>query len=197
MTRRAKPTIEIVAPRADWPAQFDAIAARLADAFGALAIRIEHIGSTSVPGLPAKDVIDVQVSVASLDLPDDISDRLSREGFTLLPGAWNDHVPCNAEPTPELWSKRYVRASVGARRVHVHIRRHGAPNERYALLFRDYLRTSPGAAGSYALIKQELGARHSEDADAYYAVKDPVCDLIMDAAERWATATDWDRTEGA
>jgi GrpB-like predicted nucleotidyltransferase (UPF0157 family) len=79
----------------------------------------------------------------------------------------------------------------------VHIRRHGAPNERYALLFRDYLRTSTGAAGSYALIKQELAARHSDDEDAYYAVKDPVCDLIMDAAERWATATDWDRTKGA
>ena len=52
-------------------------------------------------------------------------------------------------------------------------------------------------AGSYALIKQELAARHSDDEDAYYAVKDPVCDLIMDAAERWATATDWDRTKGA
>jgi hypothetical protein len=139
--------------------------------------------------------MDVQVSVASLDLPDDISDRLSREGYTLLLGAWSDHVPCNAEPTPELWSKRYARASVGARRAHVHIRRHGAPNERYALLFRDYLRTSTGAAGSCALIKQELVARHSDEEDAYYAVKDPVCDLIMDAAERWATATDWDRTK--
>jgi GrpB-like predicted nucleotidyltransferase (UPF0157 family) len=196
MTRRAKPAIEIVSPRADWAAEFDAIAARLADAFGALAMGIEHIGSTSVPGLPAKDVIDVQVSVGSLDLPNDIRDRLSRAGFTLLQGAWSDHVPCNAEPTPELWAKRYARASDGARRAHVHIRRHGAPNERYALLFRDYLRASPPAAGSYALIKQELAARYSDDEDAYYAVKDPVCDLIMDAAERWAAAADWDRTRG-
>jgi GrpB-like predicted nucleotidyltransferase (UPF0157 family) len=193
MTGPSKTIIEIVAPRAQWPAEFDAIEARLADAFGALALRIEHIGSTSVPGLPAKDVIDVQVSVASLDLPTDMSDRLAREGFVLRPRAWRDHFPCNAAPAPELWAKRYARAADGERRVHVHIRRIGAPNERYALLFRDYLRASPEALGSYALIKQELAARHPNDEDAYYAVKDPVCDLIMDAAERWAAVTEWDR----
>lgn len=193
MTPRTKPSIEIVAPRADWPAEFETIAARLADAFGALALHIEHIGSTSVPGLHAKDVIDVQVSVASLDLPDDVGDRLARAGFDLQPGTWTDHVPCDAPSAPDLWSKRYARAAAGKRRAHLHIRRLGAPNERYALLFRDYLRASPAAAGSYALIKQELAARHADDQDAYYSVKDPVCDLIMDAAERWAVMTGWSR----
>ena len=193
MTLRAKTCIEIVAPRAEWSAEFDAIASRLADALGTLAVRIEHIGSTSVPGLPAKNVIDVQVSVASLELPAGVGDRLAREGFTLLAGPSGDHVPCNAQSAPELWAKRYAKEADGARRVHVHIRRLGAPNERYALLFRDYLRASPAAAGSYALIKQELAARHSDDEVAYYAVKDPVCDLIIDAAELWAAATGWDR----
>lgn len=192
MTGGANCCIEIVAPRADWPVEFDAIKARLAEAFGALALRIEHIGSTSVPGLAAKDVIDVQVSVASLELPADMGDRLALAGFVLQPRAWRDHVPCNAASASDSWSKRYAKAADGARRVHVHIRRLGAPNERYALLFRDYLRATPAAAGSYALIKQELAARHARDEDAYYAVKDPVCDLIMDAAELWAASTEWD-----
>jgi GrpB-like predicted nucleotidyltransferase (UPF0157 family) len=193
MTLRANTTIEIVAARAEWPAEFDAIASRLTDAFGALALRIEHIGSTSVPGLPAKNVIDVQVSVASLELPENIGDRLAGEGFTLLAGPSGDHVPCNAQSEPALWAKRYAKELDGARRANVHIRRVGAPNERYALLFRDYLRASPAVAGTYALIKQELAARHSDDEVAYYAVKDPVCDLIIDAAELWAAATGWDR----
>ena len=193
MTLPATMSIEIVAPRAEWSAEFGSIASRLADAFGPLALRIEHIGSTSVPGLPAKNVIDVQVSVASLELPADIGNRLAREGFTLLAGPSGDQVPCDAPTAPELWAKRYAKAPDAARRVNVHIRRLGAPNERYARLFRDYLRASPAAAGTYALIKQELAARHSDDEDAYYAVKDPVCDLIIDAAELWAAATGWDR----
>ena len=50
---------------------------------------------------------------------------------------------------------------------------------------------TPHAAASYALIKRELAARHADDVDAYYAVKDPVCDLIMAAAEPWALASGW------
>ena len=73
----------------------------------------------------------------------------------------------------------------------MHIRATGSANQRYALLFRDYLRASPGTATSYSLIKTELAKRDEDDVNAYYAVKDPVCDLIMDAAERWASATGW------
>jgi GrpB-like predicted nucleotidyltransferase (UPF0157 family) len=186
--------IEIVAPRDDWPAEFTAIAARLADVFGPLALRIEHIGSTAVPGLAAKDVIDVQVTVPTLDLPDGIAERLTAEGFPPRhdlwgdAGLWEDHVPNGATPVAGDWIKRYASAAPGARAVHIHIRRAGAANERYARLFRDYLRASPAAAADYAMIKRELAARHADDVDAYYAVKDPVCDLIMAAAELWAAS---------
>ena len=175
-------TIEIVEPREAWPAEFDAIAARLRQVFGPLALRIEHIGSTSVPGLAAKDVIDVQVSVASLELPG-IGDKLRgagfrpRDGLWGKDGYWHDHVPPGADPDPADWTKRYARGASGERRSHIHIRRAGAANERYARLFRDYLRASPAAAATYAEVKRELAARHADDVDAYYAVKDPVCDL--------------------
>ena len=72
-----------------------------------------------------------------------------------------------------------------------HLRVAGRANERYPLLFRDYLRANPHASRSYGLIKRELASRFPDDPDAYYAVKDPVCDLIVDAAERWAVVSNW------
>ncbi|HLI66867.1 MAG TPA: GrpB family protein [Caulobacteraceae bacterium] len=191
-------SIEIVEPRAGWAAEFGAIAERLADVFGGLALRIEHIGSTSVAGLAAKDVIDVQVTVASLDLPG-IGETLTaagfppRDGLWGAEGYWEDHRPAGASERPDDWVKRYARGAPGQRRSHIHIRRAGAENERYARLFRDYLRANPPAAATYGEIKRELAARHADDVDAYYAVKDPVCDLIIQAAELWAVATGWDR----
>ncbi|MBB4006359.1 GrpB family protein [Allorhizobium taibaishanense] len=179
-------SIQIVPPRPEWATEFKVISETLTEAFGTLAVRIEHIGSTSVPGLAAKDIVDVQVSVHSLDLPEDISTRLSRLGFNLFENIWRDHVPPNEDPNPELWTKRYAKSMAGTRAANVHIRRLGAPNERYPRLFRDYLRACPAAVATYALIKRELAARHSDDLDAYYAIKDPVCDLIIGAAEQWA-----------
>jgi GrpB-like predicted nucleotidyltransferase (UPF0157 family) len=67
----------------------------------------------------------------------------------------------------------------------------GRSNFRYALLFRDYLRHSPSAAAAYAHVKIALARLHPDDVDAYYDVKDPVCDLIIGAAERWAAAVAW------
>lgn len=174
-----------------WPAAFAAVGARLREVFGDTAQRIDHIGSTSVPGLSAKDVIDVQVSVASLNLDPAVFNRLAAAGFELQAAIVGDHLPAGASSNPVGWSKKYARGVHEGRRVHVHIRRIGAHNQRYALLFRDYLRASPSTAASYVLIKSELAKRHEDDVDAYYAIKDPVCDLIMDAAERWASATHW------
>lgn len=172
-----------------WPAEFAETAHLLRDALGAAALRIDHIGSTAVPGLAAKDVIDVQVTVADLDDP-----RIAR-GFARLGATPTDitadHRPAGAKPDPAQWTKRYFQAPTTWRRTHLHVRQAGRANQRYALLFRDYLRGSPSAAASYGLVKTALAQQHPEDADAYYAVKDPVCDLVMQAAEQWAAAQRW------
>jgi GrpB-like predicted nucleotidyltransferase (UPF0157 family) len=182
--------IEIVTPQPRWPAEFTEIGARLRSALGPLALAISHIGSTAVPGLDAKDVIDIQVSVGSLDLGQ-LQPAIEAAGYRLRDGLWSDHVPAGDDPDPEFWAKLMAAAPDGGRRTHIHIRVRGRPNERYALLFRDFLRATPAAAASYGLIKRELAARHADDADAYYAVKDPVCDLIMAAAEPWALGAGW------
>lgn len=173
----------------EWPREFAGLQALIQESLGDLAIRIDHIGSTSVPGLAAKDVIDIQVTVANLRDP-----RLD-PAFELL-GAENtdvtsDHVPPGEQSDPSLWEKRYFRPPPSWRRTHLHVREAGRPNQRYALLFRDYLRHSPAAAAAYAQIKLTLAGQHPDDLDAYYDIKDPVCDLIMQAAERWALQAEW------
>jgi len=181
--------IEILPYDPRWPGEFREIGGALREAMGDLALRIDHIGSTSVPGLAAKDVIDVQVTVRELDAPV-IAAALAPLGYTPWEGIAEDHVPpgCDDDAVEE-WRKLYFHAPKEQRRTHLHVRQAGRANQRYALLFRDYLRTSPEAAGAYRQIKEALARLHAEDQEAYYDVKDPVCDLIIDAAERWASTT--------
>ena len=172
-----------------WPSEFAKVRDLLQEALGEMAERIDHIGSTSVPGLAAKDVIDVQISVP------DLGDRRLAAALEEL-GATStdiirDHVPPGDQSGPSAWEKRYFRSPASWRPIHLHVRETGRSNFRYALLFRDYLRHSPTAAAAYAEIKVALSRLHPYDVDAYYAVKDPVCDLIMDAAEQWATREKW------
>ncbi|MCH1866933.1 GrpB family protein [Nocardioides sp. CFH 31398] len=171
-----------------WPAEFEEVARLLRAGLGGLALRVDHIGSTSVPGLAATDVIDVQVSVA--DLHDSRLLRALEELGATDTGLRTDHVPAGAGREFSAWEKRYVRPPAW-RPTHVHVREVGRANTRYALLFRDYLRHSPAAAAAYAEVKLALARLHPDDVEAYYAVKDPACDLVMDAAERWAQQTGW------
>jgi GrpB-like predicted nucleotidyltransferase (UPF0157 family) len=178
---------EIVEYRDDWRARFEAIAAGLRDALGPLALRVDHIGSTSVPGLCAKDVIDVQVTVAELDAAA-ITTVMEQAGLRSRPAVVGDHRPPGGSEDPDDWRKLYF--DTVERHVHVHVRQAGRPNQRYPLLFRDYLRAHPPAAEAYGQLKQRLAVL-CENADVYADAKDPVCDIIMQAAEEWADRTGW------
>jgi GrpB-like predicted nucleotidyltransferase (UPF0157 family)/ubiquinone/menaquinone biosynthesis C-methylase UbiE len=172
-----------------WATEFDGIRIRLSRALGPLALSIEHIGSTAVPGLEAKDVIDVQVAVRSLSPPGAIAERLIADGWTHRPGIVSDHVPPGGDPAG--WEKLYFVAPAGQRAIHVHVRPSAAPNRRYALLFRDYLRAEPQAAEAYARAKRGLAELCGADRGRYSDLKDPVCDLVQQAAEAWAARTAW------
>jgi GrpB-like predicted nucleotidyltransferase (UPF0157 family) len=175
--------VEIVPYRPEWPAEFDELALRLRSALGPLP-RIEHIGSTAVPGLAAKDVIDVQVES---DDPEAAAALLAAAGFVHR-GGYRDHVPPGAPP--DGWDKELLVAPDGERPAHVHVRRAGAPNARYALLCRDYLRTHEASAAAYAELKRRLAAL-GIDRGTYADTKDPAFDLIVLAAEDWAAASGW------
>ncbi len=158
--------ILIVAYRPEWADQFAVNTRGLRDALGTLALRIDHIGSTSVPGLAAKDVIDAQVTVR--ELTGELAPAFARAGYARRADITRDHRPPTATGPDADWAKQYYRPVDETRPIHVHVRRAGSPNGRYALLFRDYLRAHPLAAMAYAQVKTALG-----DWDLYYDVKDP------------------------
>ncbi len=173
----------------EWPRQFDAIAIDIRRVLGRLARRIDHIGSTAVPGLAAKDVIDVQVSVAALEPEGALVAPLRAAGFVPHP-IDRDHRPPGRDGAVADWAKRLMVEAPGQRRLNLHLRVDGRPNQRYPLLFRDYLRAHTEAATSYATLKRRL-AELSLDTGVYADIKDPVTDLIMVAAEEWAARTGW------
>jgi GrpB-like predicted nucleotidyltransferase (UPF0157 family) len=172
-----------------WPREFETIRGHLFSALGEQARRIAHIGSTAVPGLGAKDIIDIQVGVDGLD--PDIASRLSSAGYAFVARHDQDHVPPGDPGPPDRWKKLYFRGAAPVRPCHIHVRDRQNPNHRYALLFRDYLRAHPGARMTIEVVKRELARLHGDDADAYYAVKDPVYDLVWQAATEWAAFTAW------
>src|SRR5205085_2129958 len=153
--------------RAEWPGEFEAVAARLRAALGERALRIDHIGSTSVPGLAAKDIVDLQVIVADLA---PLHEAFATAGFEPRFGGEvvGDHVPPGWRGDRSAWRKRLY-GPVDGRRVNAHVRVAGSPNERYALLFRDYLRSHPQVRDDWAATKGRIAA-DAADIDAYLDV---------------------------
>ena len=156
---------------------------------GPSALRIDHIGSTAVDGLAAKDIIDVQVTVASFD--EARLGALSQAGFVRWPEFAGDHCPPGMHLAEGELEKRFFNAPPDERKANIHVRVEGRFNQRYALLCRDYLRSHPLAASAYGQVKRALARIVGDDMDAFYDVKDPVFDILMAGAEEWASATGW------
>jgi GrpB-like predicted nucleotidyltransferase (UPF0157 family) len=182
----------VVAYRDDWPARAGALIADLRERLGGHAQRIEHIGSTAIPGMAAKDVIDLQANVTSLDdAVRDFHEPLRLLGFHRMPYV-SDHVPAGRADDPARWAKRlWRRRDHPDGDVNLHVRLTGSPNGRLAVLFRDWFRAHPQAVPAYAAFKRSL-ASVTPDIDSYTDVKDPVVDLVITLAEPWAAATGWE-----
>jgi len=172
----------------EWPKIFQEIATTLRRALGRSALRIDHIGSTAVPGLAAKNRIDIQVTVAELN--DELSSNMFILGLTRYKDLIHDHVPPGANNADREWEKWLFVQRGGRCDANIHVRILGRLNQRYPLLFRDYLRCHPSTADAYAELKIRLAANLA-DQDTYPDVKDPAVDLIYLAAEEWASATGW------
>jgi GrpB-like predicted nucleotidyltransferase (UPF0157 family) len=170
--------IEIVAYDAARPKRFNELGGAMRGALGGAALRIDHIGSTAVPGLAAKPVVDVQISVASLDALDAFRGPLESLGYVFR--------STNTER-----NKRYFREPPGAPGTHVHVRHAGRFSEQFALLFRDYLRAHATEAAEYQALKRRLAERHREDRQAYTEAKVPATWEIMRRADEWAQARGW------
>lgn len=174
-----------------WRARGLALAGELCSALAPAALRAEHIGSTAVPGMAAKPVLDLQISVADLvAAAEAFEGPLARRGFVRSVHQ-RDHVPAGLDDGPERWTKRlWTRRDHPDGDVNLHVRVLGSPNERLALLFRDWFRAHPEAVPAYAAFKAVLAAAVGE-VGVYADVKDPVVDLAATVAEPWAAETGW------
>jgi GrpB-like predicted nucleotidyltransferase (UPF0157 family) len=183
--------VSVVPYRTEWPGEFQRRAKDIRTALGDTALRVDHIGSTSVPGLAAKDIIDIQVTVPELDDAAPWVSRFAAAGYQARPGIRADHQPPWFQGERREWEKRYVRERTSDPRTHIHIRAAGRANQRFALLFRDFLRAQPRFAVLYSQVKLRLCELFPESIDNYLYIKDPVVDVIVATAEEWANATNW------
>jgi GrpB-like predicted nucleotidyltransferase (UPF0157 family) len=183
-------SIEIIDYQTRWESEFQTIGSSIRTALGDAALAIHHIGSTSVPGLAAKDVIDVQITVANLEHPR-LRPGLEELGLTWREGKLEDHVPPGMTLEPSHLEKRFAKAETPLRQANVHIRALGRLNQRYALLCRDYLRAHDGTRDAYAEVKRQLARYFPDNVDAYYDIKDPAFDLFMSGASEWAEFVGW------
>jgi pyroglutamyl-peptidase I len=180
--------LSVVPYNPDWPKEFEEIRSSLIETLGHLAFSVDHIGSTSIPGLAAKDIIDIQISVKALN--DELLTAMESLGYKLVEHVTSDHIPAGMEPDPKLWRKWFFKAPANQRKTNTHIRIAGNPNQMYPLLFRDYLRNHPKTASSYGEFKLRLAANISNPS-MYPDVKDPAVDLIFFPALQWAETTHW------
>jgi GrpB-like predicted nucleotidyltransferase (UPF0157 family) len=141
-------SIQIVPYDPGWPNAFSAERDRIAAVLGTLARRIDHHGSTSVPDLAAKPIIDIQVSVLELQPIAAYATALTRLGYVHVPHA--DDAFCPFFHKPLAWPHTH----------HVHVVRSGGSEERRTLAFRDYLRHHPEAARAYEDLKRDLALQH-------------------------------------
>ena len=162
-----------------WPNLFEEEARRLRTAFGVTALRIEHVGSTSVPGLAAKAVIDIQVSVASLEPHGRYEETMATLGYRHVTlGDFDLVYPFFHRPSD--WPSTH----------HVHLCESGGEQEWKHLAFRNYLRAYPDTAQEYLTLKRELARVHDAGTpqlmEAYALAKSEFVSNVLRTAARFA-----------
>jgi GrpB-like predicted nucleotidyltransferase (UPF0157 family) len=160
-----KRDIKIVDYDQDWPKEFEKHRNLISGALGPAALRIEHIGSTSVPGLAAKPIIDILVVVANSADESAYLPQLERAGYTLRVREpdWYEHRMFR---TPE-------------KDVHVHVYSPGCPEIQRYLTFRDRLRRNVQDRNRYERTKRELSAKDWTSMDAYANAKTEVIEDVI------------------
>lgn len=171
---RFDPAIRIVDYDRAWPAMAEQERRRIEDAVGDAAVRVEHVGSTAVPGLAAKPIVDLQLSVDALEPRERYVAPLERLGYLFAP----------APESPD--HHFFGRPPERPRTHHLHVCAAGSAHELRHLAVRDFLRAHPDEAARYAALKREVAARHPQDRLAYIAGKDAYVTALERRAVRWA-----------
>jgi GrpB-like predicted nucleotidyltransferase (UPF0157 family) len=166
----------IFSPYSDeWPVIFENESQKIANALGADALRIDHIGSTSIQGLLAKPVIDIQLSVKDPDSESSYLPMLEDVGYQLRVREQGHRMLRAFEPMV----------------IQIHVCQTGSGWERRHLLFRDWLRQNEEDKNAYARLKVSLQKIDWETLDDYADAKGPIIAEITERAEKWAKLVQW------
>ncbi len=155
MTRR----VEVVPYHADWPEKFRAEANQLKTIFGNELLSVHHFGSTSIPGISAKPIIDILLIVRDIEAVDALAPRLEALGYH---GVGEYGIPGR---------RFFYKGTSEIRSHHLHVYESGNPHIMRHLVFRDYMRSHPITARDYARLKEELAHEFPEDMESYIAGK--------------------------
>ena len=174
----AKPRrVDVVAYDPAWPLEYERAAGEMRAAMGESLRAIHHIGSTSIPGIHAKPVIDMLAVVADLAALDARGDEMRRIGYEVM-GEFG------------IAGRRYFRRDDAAgRRTHqVHAFADGSPHVTRHIAFRDFMRAHPSLAQEYSDLKRRLAAAHPHDIEAYMDGKDAFIKEMERRAVEWVAA---------
>jgi GrpB-like predicted nucleotidyltransferase (UPF0157 family) len=162
----------------DWRSLFLELGSKLRNSLSDAAIRIDHVGSTSIVGLDAKPIIDIQISVHDLEDEESYKTKIEELGFELR------------KENPDK-TKKYFREVPGNRRTHIHVRQAGSYSEQVSLLFRDYLRQHPDDCLRYAKEKHLLMDLFRDERPKYVEGKGQIVWDILQKAHIWSQETGW------
>lgn len=169
-----KRAIRVVAYDPDWPLRFAHERGRIVNALGPTAVRIDHVGSTAVPGLAAKPIVDIELSVPDVEDEPSYLDRLLAVGYHL-----------------RVREQGHRMARTPQRDVHGHVCSAGSEWERRHLLFRDWLRRNTRDRAAYEQLKRQFARLDWPDMNAYADAKGPLITEITQRAEAWAGTSGW------
>jgi dephospho-CoA kinase len=191
----AAPPARLVEADPTWSEQFARLAARITRAAGEATIRVDHVGPTSVPGLAARDVLDIQLVLPGLDSMDGLTPALRAAGFihyTDLPADETDRGPRRDHPDGHVFTS----ADPG-RRAELRVRALESPGWRHALLLRDWLRADVEARADYVQFARRVMGRPDSGPDGagYGALEQRWFESVSARAERWAQAAGWSTPE--
>lgn len=159
-----------------WPARFAQERDRLHGLFPGVFVEIQHIGSTAVPGLAAKPIIDLLAGVDSMRTAESIAEAICASGYTTS-------IAFNASLTDRKW---FMRWADGHRTHHLHVVVHGSAAWHERIRFRDALCARPDLAARYALLKAQLAAAHAGDREAYTEAKAQFIRSVLFAVDQSA-----------
>lgn len=165
--------IEVVPHNPAWSAMFSAEAARIVAVLGDQVVTTLHIGSTAIPGIKAKPIIDLLVVVKDIERIDDHNAAMEGLGYE----------PMGEHGIPG--RRFYRKPGKHTRTHHVHVYAPGHPEVKRHLDFRDYLRAHPVDAQAYSRLKEQLALRFPKDADRYVQGKSALIEEIDAKAKAW------------